>query len=611
MRVPLDRVARPGRLLVLVALVSIAAPTLLEASADGARQKDVLVLYSTRRDAQIAVVGDREIPRILEQGLPDGLDYYSEFIDRARFPDPEYHRAFANFLLLKYRGQPFDLVIAINDLALDFVVEYREELFAGTPIVFFSGDRSPRRPANATGITSETNLHDTIAFAVEVQPDVRHVFVVNGSDLVDGNFEKLARAQLKPFESRLDVAYLSGLTTKALEAKLRSLPDHSLVYYLIVDRDGAGENFDPLVYLDRVAAVATAPVYSWVDSALGHDIVGGSLKNQAAEAHAVGELALRVLRGEPADGIPVASADLNVRQVDWRQLRRWGIREARVPAGTFVRFREPSPWDRYRGYIVAAVALLLIQSALIAGLLIQRSLRQQAEAAARASAAQVRASYERIRDLGRRLLSAQEDERTRIARELHDDLSQHMTVLSIDLHLLRQERESPAAEQLMDQALARAQTVAAQLRNLSHRLHPANLRLIGLVPALTGLVRELSTSELSITMSHDAVRPLPDDVTLCLFRIAQEALHNAVKHSGAREVSIALTSSDGAVVLRVVDNGVGFDVQTARRGLGLISMAERVEHVGGNLDIRSRPGAGTQLEVTVSLKAVASEAQAV
>src|SRR6185295_10487258 len=159
-------------------------------------------------------------------------------------------------------------------------------------------------------------------------------------------YERQARSQLQSFEPRLTVTYLSGLPTKELESRLADLPDHSFVYFLLVSKDGAGENFHPLAYVDRVTAVASAPTYSWVDSVMDHGIVGGSLKSQEAQTAAVARLALRVLHGERADIIPLSSSDLNVRQVDWRQLRRWGISEARVPAGTIILFREPSAWAR-------------------------------------------------------------------------------------------------------------------------------------------------------------------------------------------------------------------------------------------------------------------------
>jgi signal transduction histidine kinase len=335
---------------------------------------------------------------------------------------------------------------------------------------------------------------------------------------------------------------------------------------------------------------------------MDHGIVGGSLKSQIAETEAVARLAVRVLRGERADSIPVTSADLNIRQVDWRQLRRWGISEARVPAGTLVLFREPSVWDRYEGYILVAVVLVLAQSALIAGLLVQRTRRRQAEEQVRGGQAALRTSYERIRDLGGRLLDAQETERSRIARELHDDISQQVALLSIDLEMLRSSARSDA-EHLAGEAFNRTQGIARSVHDLSHRLHPAKLRLIGLVAALKGLQHELSTPDLTITFKHGEVPPaLPPEITLCLFRVVQEALQNALKYSKARRVTVHLAGGPQRLVLTVADDGVGFDVDAAwGTGLGLISMRERLENIDGTITIRSTPGAGTILDVVVPL----------
>jgi signal transduction histidine kinase len=219
-----------------------------------------------------------------------------------------------------------------------------------------------------------------------------------------------------------------------------------------------------------------------------------------------------------------------------------------------------------------------------------------------ASQDKLRTSYDRIRDLGGRLLDAQEGERSRIARELHDDIGQKMAVLTIDLQLLSQSgAERPAdAERLVIGALDRAQIVNKSVRALSHRLHPENLRLIGLVPALSRLQRDLSTADFAVTFSHDRVpEALPDDLRLCLFRIAQEALRNAAAHSRASEVSIRLTGMEDGLVLTIADNGIGFDVEAARTGIGLISMSERAEQVGAILQMQSRRGGGTQVEVSV------------
>jgi signal transduction histidine kinase len=272
-----------------------------------------------------------------------------------------------------------------------------------------------------------------------------------------------------------------------------------------------------------------------------------------------------------------------------------------------VRFREPSAWDRYKVYIVGAAALLLAQTVLIAGLLVQGARRRQAEEQVHASQAQLRTSYERIRDLGARLLDAQETERARIARELHDDVSQQMALLTIDLELLGN-GDQFQPEKLAAEALNRAHDIARSVHDLSRRLHPAKLRLIGLISALQSLQRELSHSETAITFTHDGVpSALPPDLTLCLFRVVQEALQNALKYSRAREVSVHLTGGPKALTLTIADDGVGFDVEAAwGKGLGLVSMGERLEAVGGTFEIHSKPGAGTRLEVRVPAHVVLS-----
>ena len=561
-------------------------------------QKQVLVLYSTRRDSQIAVVGERELPRILDDGLTENLDYYSEYIDQARFPDPAYRTAFRDFIRTKYRDQQFDVVITLDEIGLDFFAEIRNELFPKAAIVSFVISPDAPRVTNATGLVAHLDFSGTIEMALALQPDLRNVFVVTGADNAMPTLQ-VARAQFRPFESRLAFTYLIGEDTQTLLDRLAALPPQSIVYYLSVGRDAAGENFHPLEYLDRITAASNAPVYCWVDSAMDHGILGGSLKSQQAEVDALGALALRVLHGAHADSIPWSSPDLNVKQVNWRQLRRWGIDDARVPPGTVIKFRDPSVWDRYRVYIAAAAIVLVAQTMLIAGLLVQRRRRRRAEEDLRGSQAKLRKSYDRIRALGSRLLKAQESERARIARDLHDDIGQQVALLAIDLELM-----NGRGDQVGD-ALNRTQELARSVHDLSHRLHPARLRLIGLVAAMQGLQHESAQGAIPTTFTHEHVpRDLPLDVTLCLFRIAQEALQNANKYSAADHVTLHLSGGANALSLTIADNGVGFDVDEAMgRGLGLISMGERVEAVNGTLQIESKPGAGTLLKMTVPLRA--------
>jgi signal transduction histidine kinase len=572
-----------------------------------ADQKRVLALYTTRKDEQLSIIGERHLPQLLEAGLGEGLDYYSEFIDSGRFPDPSHADVFRDFLRLKYRAQRFDLVIAVGDVAVEFLRTRQHELFPDTPIVFFA-NQPPHAFPNSTGVIGELKLASTLAMAAHLQPDLKNVFVVTGASSRDNVWLTRVRTQFQPLESRFNITYLSGLTTKDLHARLAELPDRSIVYYALVYQDGAGANFAPIEYLDHVQSVARVPTYAWSDSAMDHGIVGGSLFSQQAVMEAVAARALRVLHGEAAGSIPVSAPDLNVKQVDWRQLRRWGISEARIPAGTLVRFREPSGWNRYKDYILAAVIALIAQSLLIAGLLLQKRMRRRAEVQVRENEAALRTSNERIHDLGGRLLLAQEAERARIARELHDDVNQQVALLAIDLELLREGRERADAATLIEEACERAHGVAKSLHDLSHQLHPARLRMLGLVPALSGLQREQSRPACVIDFSSDNVPGnLPQNITLCLFRVAQEALHNALTHSGAGNVSVQLTGEPDRLVMTIVDDGVGFEVDGAwRRGLGLVSMGERLESVGGTLDIQSRVGVGTRLSISVPLPAAAT-----
>jgi signal transduction histidine kinase len=150
--------------------------------------------------------------------------------------------------------------------------------------------------------------------------------------------------------------------------------------------------------------------------------------------------------------------------------------------------------------------------------------------------------------------------------------------------------------------------VARRVRDLSHRLHPSNLAMIGLSRALERLARDFASAGLTITFTHeDLPDGLPTDVTLCLFRVAQEALQNIVKHSGARTATMRLEVVRTEVWLTIADEGTGFELRRAGRGLGLISMEERVDQIGGTLQVRSTPGAGTGVSARVPIRGAQRE----
>ena len=213
-------------------------------------------------------------------------------------------------------------------------------------------------------------------------------------------------------------------------------------------------------------------------------------------------------------------------------------------------------------------------------------------------------SEEAFRVLGGRLINAQEEERKRIARELHDDLNQRMALLSIELEQLGQKIQKPRNLSPLVQSLqAKVKEISAEIHRISYRLHPSKLEHLGLAAAVQSLCEELSESGKLKVEFHQEGFPatLPKDVRLCVFRIAQESLRNCSKHSGAHRAQVVLEKIEGAVRLSVTDDGCGFDTKSdaMKRGLGFTSMRERLRLVGGELQIQSRPLGGTRIEISV------------
>jgi PAS domain S-box-containing protein len=208
-----------------------------------------------------------------------------------------------------------------------------------------------------------------------------------------------------------------------------------------------------------------------------------------------------------------------------------------------------------------------------------------------------------------RLIEAQEHERSRIARELHDDICQRLAMLSMEIeevHLASTVRE-PDTTKSLKQIGKLCNEIATDVQSLSHQLHSSILDYLGVETGLEGLCDELSKQyDLQIEFTaRDVPKQLSKDIALCLFRVAQEALHNAVKYSGVRHFTVELTGTDDTVELAVTDEGAGFDVQKVGKkgGLGLMSMHERANLVHGTFSVDSAPGKGTKILVTVPLRA--------
>jgi PAS domain S-box-containing protein len=216
-----------------------------------------------------------------------------------------------------------------------------------------------------------------------------------------------------------------------------------------------------------------------------------------------------------------------------------------------------------------------------------------------------RRSEEKLQTLRNRLTRTQEEERSRIARDLHDDIGQRLAVLSIDLEQMKlaSEQDGSAIARELEALVRTAGDITSDVHNISRRLHPSQVELLGLAPALNNFCREFADRN-SMRIQFTSARltcKLPEDASLCLFRVAQEAIRNVHKHSGCREALVELDEISGSLRLRISDRGTGFDPNSveASQGLGLLSMEERLRSMGGELFVHSRPGGGTSIEASI------------
>ena len=247
-------------------------------------------------------------------------------------------------------------------------------------------------------------------------------------------------------------------------------------------------------------------------------------------------------------------------------------------------------------FLLASAVPLLFLAAVICE-------RNRATAAVRTNEAALRESYARLRNLAGKLIAAQELERARIARDMHDDFNQQLAALSLSISALRRRRFSDEDELHGALTTLQERTVALteQIRHFSHDLHPGVLEHVGLAPALRRYCTEFAQQqELRLRLAaQDDLGEIPRDVALSVYRIVQEGLRNVVNHAGVREASVSVARTRDGLELAIADRGRGFEPAAVRDGLGLMSIEERARLFGGTITITSAPGRGTQLDVRI------------
>jgi len=335
------------------------------------------------------------------QDSPYSLEFYSEYLDTILFPDPRVQREFRDFYLRKYKNRRPDVIITVGPSPLKFMQEVHQKAFPRTPIVYCLPNRSaPGAPAldfNFTGVENDMAPAKTLEIALRLQPDTQHVVVVGGVSDFDKQQLATVMERLKGFTDRLDITSMTDLAMPDLLERLRHLPRHTLILFTAVSQDAAGTRFKSNETGAMIAAAANAPVFCLFDVYINHGEVGGYLSNLNEQGKAAGGMALRILSGERPQDIPRVKG-VNIYMFDWRALKRWGLKEKDLPPGSVILNQQTSPWELYKWYILGGICLILLESALISGLLLQRLKRRRAEEAVWESEERFRRVVEHIGD---------------------------------------------------------------------------------------------------------------------------------------------------------------------------------------------------------------------
>lgn len=691
-------------------------------------ERNVLVLFSAsnrRVFTSLDVLRSELAARVTGK-----VNVYEEHFESERFYDERFGRGLEETLRHAYGAGKLDLIIVDGYPALQFLIKHRDSLFSQTPVIFYDVDNgsltSEKLPPDVTGVLAPVDVHATVALALHLHPQTDTVAVISGNSTIEKYWLAAVHNDLLNEPAKVNEIDLVGIQPSLLMERVAGLPPNTVVLFQDAPPqesvEGGIGDYDVLAWIGQ-----KRPTYCIFPAfCLDHGAVGGVGYDGKEQISLAADQAKRVLAGERPEDIPVTTGSGHEIRVDWRELRHWNIPETALPPGTRILYRDLTPWERYRKYILAALAVIAIQSLLIAGLMWERMRKRKAEAALRESEKRFRVmadttpafiwmcdpsgkitylndrrlsfsgqdlSYacvdgwkasvhpedleklsetitrallmregysteyrlrrrdgvyrwmfdvaspridgngtfagligsavdvtdqktalEALEKLSGRLIEAQEKERKRIARELHDDIAQQIALLWLELDQTRRSPDglSEGSRERVEKALQQCTQIAHDIHALSHELHSSKLEYLGVVAAIRGFCREFSKQhEVSIEFRDENVpEHLPNDVSLCLFRVAQEALHNAQKYSNVRQFSVHVSCAAEEVRLIVSDGGVGFDVAVASigGGLGLVSMQERVHLVHGRLTVESKPGGGTTITASVPVPAESRQA---
>ncbi len=593
-----------SRVLAVMAVGAMAvASATVPCKADEPLPRAVLILEESNANLPSYVDFSSAFSAALNAGSRSRVDVYTERLDIGRFDSAEYEQVLLRYFRDKYHSTPIGVIVPVGTAALEFVMRLRKELWSAVPVAFAAVDAESLAglslPPGITGNIMDLTLRDAVNAAKVMVPGLARIAIV-GDPLERQALRRHFARELPQVAASQEIIDLTGLPMTEVRQRVATLPPDSAILYVGIQVDGAGKSYTPRNALVPIAEVANRPIVVTDESQFGYGAAGGVITSFTRAGRAAGQLVSRILDGESAATIPISGDGSTKPIFDWRQLHRFGISEAALPAGSEVRFRDLTAFVRYRWQILSVAAVLAIQTGLIIGLFYEHRRRRNAEVVSRDAIAKL-AHMNRVATAGE--LSAS------LANEINQPLAAMVANANAGLRFLA--RATPELDEARDTLKRivrdghRAGQVMGSVRDM-FRKDGGETSPLDLNDVIQDVIRPVrgELQAQGIAVQTGLTKPLPlvlghngelQQVILNLVRNAAEAMDGVCGRPRVLRVESAIYDSDN-VLVAVEDSGTGIDQNDINRifdlfyttklqgmGMGLSICRSIVESHGGRI----------------------------
>lgn len=602
----------------------VLSATMLSGPASGAlkdESKRVVILHSFGRDFRPWGHYAKAIREQLDRLSPWQLDIQDHSLITARSSDENPEPAFVAYLNTLNSGHAADIVISIGAPAANFVQRNRARVFAATPLVLTAVEQrriqSSSLSDNDAPVAVAHDFPRSFETILRVLPGTKRIVVINGASPNEKFWLGELRKEAALLGDKVEFVWYDDLSFQDILKKCAALPPDTAIFWHLMNVDATGVVYEGDAALQQLHAVSNAPIFSYDDGFFGKEIVGGPMHSVIDLSRLTANVAIRILGGEKPSDIRPPALGYADPKFDWREMRRWGISESNLPAGSVVMFRQPGIWEEYIWQISLIASVILIQGALIGGLLHERRRRHLAEVESRQRLAEL-AHLNRYSAVGELTAS--------VAHELNQPLGAILT--NAETAELMLKGASPDIDEVRE-ILAdirrddeRASEVIRRLRGVLKKtpyemkyidLNETVRQVIGFVTAMAhgrNIVLKCGTTSADLNVKGDAVQL--QQVVLNLIINAMDAISEA--EAKEREISVTTNLSGASAEIRISDTGPGiatsdlknvfdpfFTTKPQGMGMGLAIVRTIVEAHHGQISAANQSSGGALFTIRLPI----------